>query len=163
MTAEQLKRLLPSTADDGMATHILAACEKTDLPLSYALALVEKESGFRNVFGHDPTTSIPDRWKGTRVSWPKYRWYRARRSSKGMQGVGPCQLTWWEYQDAADKAGGCHKPFSNMVVAFGHLHALTKSHGKEKGAAQYNGAGDAAAAYGRDFVHKQAAWHARVA
>jgi hypothetical protein len=23
-----------------------------------------------------------------------------------MQGVGPCQLTWWEFQDTVDREGG---------------------------------------------------------
>jgi hypothetical protein len=162
MIAQELKRLLPSTADDGMATHIIEQHEATGLPLSDCLALVEKESGFRNVFGHDATSSIPERWKGSRVTWAKYRWYKLRRKSKGAQGVGPCQLTWPPLQNDADRMGGCHKPGPNMRLGFTHLKIQIERLGREKGAAAYNGTGPAAEAYGRDFVRKQEAWHKRV-
>jgi hypothetical protein len=120
MNAHDLKAVLREgfTPDDGMATHILEQHEATGLPLSDCLALVEKESGFRNVFGHDGTSSIPDRWKGSRVTWAKYRWYKLRRKSKGAQGVGPCQLTWPGFRTTADADGGCHKPGPNMHVGF---------------------------------------------
>lgn len=146
-----------------MATHILHACDTTKLPLSYALALVEKETGGRNVFGHDPTGGIPAKWRGSRVTYAKYKAYKIRRrAGRGMQGVGPTQLTWYEFQDDADRIGGCHKPYPNMVVGFRLLRNLTAAHGKQRGAAAYNGTGPAADAYGRDFVIKQEAWHRRV-
>jgi hypothetical protein len=160
MTAQELKKLLPKTADDGMATHILAACATTKLPLSYALALVEKESGFQNVFGHD---AVANPVKGGRVTRLRYIAYkRARKAGKGMQGVGYTQLTWYAFQDQADALGGCFKPYPNLVVGFSNLKRLINLSGKQKGAAAYNGTGDAAEAYGRDFVHKQEAWHSRV-
>jgi hypothetical protein len=163
MDPTDLKKLLPAHADDGMATHILDACRSTGLALSDGLALVEKESYFRNVFGHDRTRAIPDSWKGSRVTTVKYRYYKTRRRlGYGMQGVGPTQLTWFAFQDEADRIGGCHRPYSNLCVGFRHLHQLIVAHGREKGAAAFNGTGDAAAAYGRDFVHKQQAWHRRV-
>lgn len=162
MTPGDLKKLLPRGADDGMATHIINACERTGLPLSYGLAMIEKESGFRNIFGHDPTTSIPNSWKGSRVTRLKYTYYKLRRAKRGMQGVGPAQLTYYTFQDQADRLGGCWKPEPNMVVAFRLLKTLTDKHGKQAGAALYNGIGTAAAAYGRDFVRRQLAWHKRV-
>ena len=64
MNASELKKLLPKSADNGMATHILEAVATTKIPLSYALALVEKESGFKNVYGHDhgrPPERVRDR------------------------------------------------------------------------------------------------------
>jgi hypothetical protein len=162
VNAHNLKKLIPHW-DDGMATHILDACASTGLALSDALALVEKEGGGHNVFGHDPTSSIPDRWKGSRVTTVKYRYYKARRRlGFGMQGVGPTQLTWFAFQDEADRIGGCHRPYPNLCVGFRHLHQLIAAHGREHGAAAYNGTGAAAEAYGRDFVHKQAAWHRKV-
>lgn len=148
--------------ESGIATHLLDACNKTGLPVSYGLALIEKESGFRNVFGHDPTTSIPESWKGSKVTWVKYRYYKLRRGSRGAQGVGPAQLTYPGYQDQADRHGGCHKPYPNMLVAFSALKANTDRLGKEKGAAAYNGSGPAAVTYGQDFVRKQTAWHRKI-
>lgn len=163
MTAAELQRMLPRTAGKHMGARILEAQKATGLPLSYALALVEKESGFRNVFGHDPTSSIPDRWKGSRVTRGKYLFYKLnRRRGKGMQGVGPTQLTWWEFQDQADKAGGAWRPVPNMIVGFAHLRDLIAQHGKQAGAARFNGSGPAAEAYGRDWVKRQQQWHERL-
>lgn len=163
MTPEQLKKHLPTYADDGMATHILDAHTHTGLALSYCCALVEKESGFRNVFGHDPTRAIPSSWMGTRVTRAKYLYYKSRRKlGYGMQGVGPCQLTWYAFQDQADSLGGCHKPYPNMCVAFKNMKDLIAAHGVERGAAAYNGAGPAADAYGKDFVNKARVWHERL-
>lgn len=163
MDAAALKRVLPPGADEGMATHILDACVSTGLALSDALALIEGESGFQNVFGHDPTNGIPAAWRGSRVTLAKYRAYKARRRlGMGMQGVGPCQLTYFSFQDDADKIGGCHRPYPNMCVGFRRLRELIAAHGRERGAAAFNGAGPAADEYGRNFVRRQAAWHKRV-
>lgn len=163
MDAVALKKLLPPTADEGTATHLIRACATTGLPLSYGLALCEKEGAFRNVFGHDPTRSIPPGWRGTHVTWVKFAYYRTRRKlGLGMQGVGHTQLTWYEFQDQADKLGGCHKPYPQMVVGFRQLKQLIHQHGKQAGAAAYNGVGPDAEVYGRDFVRKQEAWHRRL-
>jgi hypothetical protein len=165
MTPETLRKILDEHmphADAGTATHLLEACKATGLAISDALALIEKESGGQNVFGHDGTSSIPERWKGSRVTWAKYRYYKLRRKSRGAQGVGPCQLTWPGYQDQADAAGGCHKPGPNMLVGFKALHALIATHGRFAGAAAYNGTGPLAQTYGRDFVKRQRAWHERI-
>lgn len=165
MTPEDLKKLLVNTGfrpDDGLATHLIHACATTGLPISYGLALVQKESGFHNVFGHDPTRSIPDKWKGSTVTRAKYSFYKVRRrAGQGMQGVGYTQLTWFALQDDADKVGGCWKAYPNMVVGFRHLKQLIAGHNGNlgAGAAAYNGAGPAAVAYGEDFVIKQRHWH----
>jgi hypothetical protein len=161
VNATDLKKLLPSSWDDGTATHILEAVATTKIPLSYALALVEKESGGRNIFGHDPVRNPAQ--KGGRVTAKNYAAYkRARKAGMGMQGVGHTQLTWYEFQDQADRLGGAWKPYPNMVVGFRHLKTLVNAHGKEHGAAAYNGTGPAADAYGKDFVKKQEAWHRRI-
>jgi hypothetical protein len=161
MTAEDLKKLLPDSWDNGMSTHILAACATTRLPLSYGLALVEKETGGQNIYGHDPVANPAP--KGGRVTAANYKIYKAnRKRGLGMQGVGPTQLTWYALQDSADAIGGCHKPYPNLVVGFSNLKRLINLHGKQAGAAAFNGTGDAARMYGKDFVHKQQAWHSRV-
>jgi hypothetical protein len=165
MDAHTLKAILDEHmphADDGTATHLLETCHATGLAISDALALIEGESRGQNVFGHDDTASIPESWKGSRVTWAKYRYYKLRRKSKGAQGVGPCQLTWPGYQDQADAAGGCHKPGPNMLIGFRILHTNIAAHGREHGAAAYNGTGPAASTYGRLFVDRQRAWHERI-
>jgi hypothetical protein len=131
---------------------------RAGLPLSCALAQLEKESGRgHNVFGHDP---VKNPVKGGAVTKKRYLLYKHyRQQGLGMQGVGPCQLTYYTVQDEADKAGGCHRPKYNMRIGFKMLAGLIKVHGIQKGAARYNGAGPAADAYGRDFAAKQAKWH----
>jgi hypothetical protein len=164
MDAEHLKPILEEHypyADDGISTHMLAACASTGLPLSYMLALVEKETAFQNLFGSD---AVRNTVKGGRVTQARYTEYkRQRKAGLGMQGVGYTQLTWYALQDSADRLGGCWKPYPNLVVGAGNLKRLCNLYGKEKGAAAYNGTGPAAEAYGRDFVRKQEAWHRRVA
>lgn len=164
MTATELKRFITahwSNPDNGMSTHILEACATTKLPISYALALIEKESGGRNVFGHDAVRNPAP--KGGRVTARNYAVYKAaRKRGLGMQGVGPTQLTWYAFQDQADAIGGCWKPYPNMCVGFALLGSHIKRLGKEHGAAAYNGTGDAAEAYGRDWVRRQGIWHERL-
>ena len=91
---------------------------RVGLPLSYALAFLEKESSGRdrdgslkiglNLFGSDP---VRNPVKGGFVTQKRYRDYVAgRKRGLGMQGVGPLQLTWWEFQDMADREGGCWHP-----------------------------------------------------
>ena len=93
----------------------LRAAEATGVPLWALCAFLEQESsGGANVFGHDPTIFIG---AGT-VTEEKYKAYLAKRKASGnrlMQGVGPMQLTWWEFQDGADALGGCWKPEFNIL------------------------------------------------
>jgi hypothetical protein len=135
---------------------------RAGLPLPMACALLEKESGGgRNVFGHDPTIFVG----AGEVTAAKYRAYKSQRGARGqggMQGVGPCQLTWWEFQDAADREGGCWRPEVNMRIGFRHLAALIKDSGPAVGARRYNGSGPAAEAYSRDLLEKARRWEAAI-
>ena len=142
---------------------VVEEAKRAGLRLPLACALLEKESGGgRNVFGHDPTIFVG----AGEVTRAKYREYKKRRVASGnrqMQGVGPCQLTWWEFQDAADREGGCWRPEVNMRVGFRHLVALTGQHGEADGARRYNGSGAAAEAYSRDLLAKAKVWEAKLA
>jgi hypothetical protein len=142
--------------------RIIREARRAGIPVSLGFALVEKESGFRNVFGHDPTTSIPTSWQGGTVTKTRYDFYKARRSAHGMQGVGPCQLTWWATQDAADRLGGCHVPEHNIAVAFDTLAALIKREGVFLGLKHYNGTGPAAELYAHSVMAKARRWHERL-
>jgi hypothetical protein len=142
---------------------VVEEAKRAGLRLPLACALLEKESGGgRNVFGHDPTIFVG----AGEVTRAKYREYKKRRVAGGnrqMQGVGPCQLTWWEFQDAADREGGCWRPEVNMRVGFRHLVALIHQHGEADGARRYNGSGPAAEAYSRDLLAKAKVWEAKLA
>ncbi|MGH2824938.1 MAG: hypothetical protein ACRDLY_18335, partial [Thermoleophilaceae bacterium] len=142
---------------------VVEEARRAGLRLPLACALLEKESGGgRNVFGHDPTIFVG----AGEVTRAKYAEYKRRRIASGnrlMQGVGPCQLTWWEFQDSADREGGCWRPEINMRIGFRHLAALIKAHGEAVGARRYNGSGDAAEAYSRDLLAKARVWQAKLA
>lgn len=137
-------------------TRLVWAARKAGLPLAYACAMVEKESGGgHNVFGHDPVRSIV----GGNVTKGRYLYYKKRRKQGlGMQGVGPTQLTWYSYQDEADSLGGCWKQAINMYVGFKLLNSHIKAKGLYRGAMEYNGSGPAALAYARDFEEKAKKW-----
>lgn len=137
---------------------IVREAKAAGLPLSYALASLQQESGNgSNVFGHDP---VQNPIKGGAVTKFRYLLYKKyRKEGLGMQGVGPMQLTWWATQDHADQLGGCWRPGINMRVGFRMLAALIHSKGVHAGVAAYNGSGPAAEAYYKSWAAKQAHWH----
>jgi hypothetical protein len=139
--------------------RIIQQARKSGIPISLGFAVIEQESGFRNVFGHDNTRSIPESWKGTEVTREKYKFYKQNRSAKGMQGVGPAQLTWWAFQDEADSRGGAWIPKHNISLAFDHLAALIKRNGTHDGLASYNGTGPAAEKYANQVEARAEKWH----
>ncbi|MFC4784452.1 hypothetical protein ACT8ZV_08260 [Nocardioides sp. MAHUQ-72] len=129
-----------------MAHTALRATRDAKIPYYVGCAfLVQETGGGRNVFGHDPTV-FAGAGKVTRAKYLAYKTVRERTGQ--MQGVGPMQLTWYSYQDRADRLGGAWKPYPNMLVGFRHLAALHRSTGSWTAAAhEYNGGGAAAEAY----------------
>jgi hypothetical protein len=111
--------------DNGILHPSLVALAAIQVGLPYAAAcalLVRESGGGKNEWGHDPTIFIGGGDYGQPVTEESYTAYKAERDQTGkMQGVGPCQLTWKGYQDAADALGGCWIPFNNMVIGFGIL------------------------------------------
>lgn len=135
--------------------RIIQQARKSGIPISLGFALIEQESEFKNVFGHDPTI-----YQGAgKVTKKKYLDYKTKRGHTHMQGVGPAQLTWWEYQDEADKRGGAWVPKHNISFAFDHLASLIKSKGMREGIAAYNGSGPMAEKYADSVLAKQKKWH----
>lgn len=138
----------------GWASPTIEAAVKAKIPRSRGLALVQTESGFANVYGHDPTI-----FGGAgHVTEHNYARYKRERGRTQMQGVGPCQLTWWELQDRADRMGGCWRPEVNMLVGFSHLRQLCREHDVATGIARYNGSGAAAARYSRLVRARERQW-----
>ncbi len=138
--------------------RIIREARRAGIPISLGFALVEQESSFKNVFGHDPTIFVG---AGT-VTKAKYQQYKAKRGPTGrggMQGVGPCQLTWYEFQDRADRLGGCWLPQHNIRVGFGLVADLIDKHGQQTGLARYNGTGAAADRYSREVRERMHKWH----
>jgi hypothetical protein len=136
-----------------MPVRCILAARKAGVPVSLAGAILLQESGGgANVFGHDPTIFTG----AGEVTREKYAAYKQQRGTARMQGVGPCQLTWWELQDEADRRGGCWRPLVNMQVAFAHLASLVAAHGLHDGVRAYNGSGPAAEAYARSVLGRKA-------
>ena len=143
------------------ALRIYLEAKRAGIPYSLGLALIEQESNFKNVFGHDPVRS--PQIQGGSVTKSRYRRYKhLRRQGYGMQGVGPAQLTYYTFQDDADRLGGCWKPKFNIRVAFSHLAALIKAHGERDGIRRYNGSGPAADRYASSVLERKRKWHRRV-
>lgn len=116
----------------------MRAADEAGIPFHVMCAFLEQESsGGMNVFGHDPTIFIG----AGRVTKKKYLRYLAERKRTGkMQGVGPMQLTWWEFQDRADKLGGCWKPYINCLVGAQLLKSYWNEYGNWiKVGERYNG------------------------
>lgn len=145
----------------GMALIIVEEAQRAGIPVSLGFALIEQETGFQNIFGHDPTIFVG----AGKVTKQKYLSYKSRRGPTGrggMQGVGPGQLTWYATQDAADRLGGCWVPRYNIRVAFTTLEGNIKSKGLHSGIAAYNGTGPAAQRYADTVLARQAKWHNRL-
>lgn len=77
-----------------------------------------------------------------------------------MQGVGPMQLTWYEFQDDADERGGCWRPTKNMRVGFELVKDyLDESDGDVVDAGKrYNGE----QSYGHEVKAKAELWRQRL-
>src|ERR1044072_2299001 len=90
------------------AHHVLKTIQearKARLPLSWAFALVEQESGFRNIFGHDSGSIL----KGRHVTKARVAdLLRFTVAGGNSNGVGLTQLTWPPLIRKANAAGGGH-------------------------------------------------------
>ena len=125
----------------GGSLRLLMEARLAGITPSLALALRQQESGIQgdgNVFGHDPTI-FAGAGKVTKAKYLAYKKKRGSHGQGGMQGVGPLQLTYYAFQDEADKMGGCWKPANNYRVGYRLLASLIHKHGERKGLAVYNG------------------------
>lgn len=152
----------------GMKNSLRIAYEAraAGIKTSLAFAVAVQETGDRdnvkggglNVFGHDQTIYVG----AGPVTKTNYHGYLSRRGHTHMQGVGPFQLTWWEFQDAADRLGGCWIVKYNARYAMRALRALIKDHGEREGVKRYNGTGPAAEAYVNSVLRMEKIWHKRL-
>jgi len=142
--------------------RIVMEARRADIPVSLAFAVVEQESGFQNIFGHDPTIFVG----AGKVTKAKYLDYKHARGTPGrrMQGVGPVQLTWWTFQDRADALGGCWIARNNIRVGFDHLGDLLRQYkGSMRSALAVYNAGNTGSAQGQRYasevLKRQRRWH----
>lgn len=123
--------------------RIVAAARGTNTPVHRLAALVEKESGYEFIFGHDAGGLYP----GKRVTRAKYRALQGTlRSGWGANGVGYVQVTYPAYILEDD---ALWRPKHNLRWGAKHLTSLIDEHGYEGGLNAYNG--DPSGQYGRDL------------
>lgn len=152
-------KLVPKLKKIGMVypvrTIMAARACGLSLPLGCSI-LMQETGGGVNEWGHDPTIFVGGYDQkhnvryGALVTAASYKAYLVQRGAEGkggMQGVGPCQLTYYTLQDAADKAGGCEKVLPNLKVGFASLAASIRRDGLRAAVVAYNGSGPAAEAY----------------
>lgn len=147
------------------ANDIIEIASQVGLSLPVAVTLVQKESNGRNVWGSDGVSTGGAYVKGGPVTKQNYEAYKALRKAGriGMQGVGPTQLTWWEFQDRADAQGGCWDYRTNLRVGFEILRDLQARYGTREGFRRYNGSGAAAEKYAADAMSKLSSWTSKLA
>lgn len=162
-----LDKLIQFVSDYGISNSdaiVTASFQPFRPTLPRCLAMIENESGGRNIFGGEGE-ACPVAWYEGEVTQARYTTYKLRRN-KGYSpnGVGPTQITDPSLQVAAEKKGGCWIPLHNCEIGFGFLHGLIEGHRGDvfEGARSYNGSGLAAEAYAERFVERAGIWEARL-
>jgi hypothetical protein len=151
-----------------MPVRTLRAARYAGLSLPVACSILTQETGGgRNEWGHDPTIFIggydaknKKNWGETvtKAAYTEYKKQSGYTGSGGMQGVGPCQLTYYGYQNAADKIGGCWNPLPNMKIGFTTLAASIRRNGLHDAIRAYNGVGPAAERYATTVIARAEAY-----
>jgi hypothetical protein len=165
----QYANIAKSFGMDG-SLRLLWEARAAGLWASQGLALRTIETGVQgdgNVWGHDPAPNGgTSNLGGDPVTESNYRAYLKRRGDHGqggMQGVGPLQLTYWSFQDEADKIGGCWVREFNYRIGFDHLAHLILANGERLGTAIYNGGPTRPNyAYAQKFQDAKDMWHDRL-
>lgn len=141
-----------SSLTDGLprAGEIVELAAQEGLDLACAVVLLQKESGGRNVWGHDPVDTGGVYVKGSEVTREAYLEYKRRNLP--AQGVGPCQLTYKPFQQQADDIGGCWDWRCNVTIGFRILAGYIKRYGEREAFRRYNGSGPAAERYADDAM-----------
>ena len=146
---------------------IVREARRHGLPVALVCAVIEKETGFRNVFGHDrvrnPIKSPP---KGLlEVTEARYKQYlKHRKAGEGCQGVGYMQLTSPGLQDKADGVGGCWNTGANIRIGCEFLAGNIQRLGSTRqGVRAYNGSGPAAEQYATNVLERERVWRRRLA
>jgi hypothetical protein len=141
------------------AYRIILEARRAGIPLSWAFALIEQESGFRNIFGCDWGTPAGGKFRPPycRVPVTKERVQALKRNRK-PNGVGLPQLTDFAYVDRAERTKvsrvfGAHLPGNQIRVG---MEVLKEKTGGDMDLAwRYNGARE----YQARIKAKQRRWH----
>lgn len=115
--------------------YIAFACRKYRLRYALGYALVQQESNFQHIFGHDYRGHFPGE-KVTRRRYRELRDYLSRTGGKGANGVGLTQITYHVY---ILEQPGLWKKRANVYFGLDLVASYVKSLGEREGFAHYNG------------------------
>lgn len=138
------------------AWKIVVEARRARIHVNDAFALVEQESNFRNIFGHDPGGPFP----GLKVTRDRVDALLRHVDNGGTSnGVGLTQLTWPPFIRQADKMlGGAANPRNQLIVSFNTLARLQRQYGRHNGFVHYNGGGSAAEQYADVMMLRAQKW-----
>jgi hypothetical protein len=143
---------------------ILAEAAEADLPPALALALVEQESGFRNIFGCDQGPHETAPWCHQKVTRKRVKALIDHVERGGISnGVGLTQLTSIGFIRQAEAQGGAHRVEAQCRVGFRLLHELIARHGQRVGIGAYNGGeGNPNLPYADSVIALRTKWKKRI-
>jgi hypothetical protein len=152
------------TAGHSFGPTILAEAKHEGLPLALALALVEQESGFRNIFGCDLGARETVPWCHQDATRDRVKALIAHVERGGVSnGVGLTQLTSIDLIRQAQSEGGAHTVDAQCRIGFRLLHGLIERHGVRVGIGAYNGgSGNPQLDYADSVLALRAKWQARI-
>jgi hypothetical protein len=152
---------------NGNGQVIVQEAQNAALELSLACALVEQESGGRNVFGcdHGDVGDTPP-YCHQEVTRDRVQSLRDNGNySHGMNGVGLTQLTWRDFVEQAEAEGGAHLPQAQCRVGFRLLKSLLSKYPYLEALGAYNAgeqnrSGADGSRYAGAVSQKHTAWKA---
>jgi hypothetical protein len=144
---------------------IVAEAGREGCPLALALALVEQESTFRNIFGCDgkhPINRAP--WCHQHVTRDRVQALIRHVEQGGISnGVGLTQLTDIGLIRQAEAEGGAHTVHAQCRIGFRNLHHLIEQHGEATGIGEYNGGpGHPIPHFADSVIGLRAKWRGRI-
>jgi hypothetical protein len=155
---------------NGHGQVIVEEAERAGLDLDLACALVEQESGGRNIFGadHREACESPEMppFCHVRVTAERVGQLLLHIEEHGFgasNGIGLTQLTYPPLIRMAEEMGGAHRPRFQCRVGFTELRNLVERYGTRTGLGIYNG-GPAHPnfAYAWDVLEKRNEWRRRL-
>lgn len=155
--AAKIVRRRPRTA--GFALRMIWEARAHGLEVSELLGLIEGESDFRHVFGHDAGGPFP----GQRVTKGRVlSLVRHVRNGGTSNGVDLGQLTWLGYIEEANRDGGAWVPRVNIATAANIIGNHKHRHGWMRGLSAYN-TGNPDSAQGANYARRingfKRQWH----
>lgn len=143
--------------------RIIMEARRAGLPsLALAFAVIEQESGFRNIFGHDSGADRSLYGKPVTKERVQQLLRGVSDHTFASNGIGLSQLTWLGYIRQAEALGGAHLERNQLRVGFQALAGMVHAYGEERGLAAYNsGTPDSSKGrrYAREVLEKKAKWH----